>query len=442
MSTAYRNLRRRAPYLTPPFVSDDEQADMFYRTRLPRIPIPVDDDEAIEGAAIPALTRPPLSVTPTAPPVEFGTPYGSVPTLARPPLHDIDRIAALGDTETLPTSEANIPLLSRTPQMPQSVTPPTVAYDPSGRPTPTVLSGDPEQQVLARRRALETYQPQKESKKSLALRTILGFVGGGLAGRGGVAETLLGAGGILDRRGKDRAWQHGELGRVDEQYGRMRADRRAGLQDRLLESQVAENEAQAQRALREPPVKPPPLARRIPPVKQVDEAGNEYLADAETGEPLLDAKGNYRYTGRAKPAPPVKPDPAPIKRSAFEQEEADLTEQKTKLQADAQRYTQEAEVYNSWLTDPSKTLDQRDEAVREAQRRRAEVDRINGQIRVLERGIATARRQARSQGAPPVTSSATRGGGITEQAIRDAAKARGLDADQAVKRARARGMIR
>lgn len=45
-----------------------------------------------------------------------------------------------------------------------------------------------------------------------------------------------------------------------------------------------------------------------PPVKQVDEQGNEYLADADSGEPILDAKGNIRYTGRAKPDKPESAD--------------------------------------------------------------------------------------------------------------------------------------
>lgn len=53
---------------------------------------------------------------------------------------------------------------------------------------------------------------------------------------------------------------------------------------------------------------PSPRASQKPPVKQADEQGNEYLADAETGEPLRDRQGNIRYSARAKPP---KPDETP-----------------------------------------------------------------------------------------------------------------------------------
>lgn len=140
--------------------------------------------------------------------------------------------------DSLPIPERDIPLLSRPLELPQLKRVPSVVHS-EGRPTPIVLgTNDPEQQILARRRALEAYQPQKESKKSLALRAGLSILRGGLVGEGGVADTLLGPAGAFDRRGKDRAWQQGQIAQADESLGRMRTDRRAGLQDRLLESQV------------------------------------------------------------------------------------------------------------------------------------------------------------------------------------------------------------
>lgn len=232
----------------------------------------VDGIDTISGA--PALSR-------IAPPVEFGQPYGTVPTLARPPLHDIDRIAALGEENPLPTTESDIPLLSRPIEMPRLRPQPTVIHD-AGRPTPIVFgTDDPEQRILARRRALEAYQPQKESKKSLALRTILNFVGGGIPGAVG---TLIGPAGVLDRRGKDRAWQQGELGQIDEQLGRMRTDRRAGLQDRLLEEQVRK-------------------AGAPPPIKDITSNGRVLRLNPQTG----------RYDTVYEPPPKPASERAPLR---------------------------------------------------------------------------------------------------------------------------------
>lgn len=309
--------RRTHPYLTPPWAGED--------------------DDVLANL----LRRPPLSEP------EFGEGYGDVPALRRPPLHDIDRIAALGEADPLPTSEAEIPLLSRGLEMPRPKTPPIVIYDQGGRPTPRVFgTDDPEQGVMARRRALELYQPQKESKKSLALRTLLSFVGGGLAGPGGVAETLLGRGGVMDRRGKDRAWQQQELGRVDEQLGRMRTDRRAGLQDDLLKSQVMENRADAAAKMREravpplkdievggyllrpnpttggydtvytPPSKPPDLFAGAQDV--VDDKGNVIMVSRD-GLPILNPATKQPFVRRLAPdEKPTKPDTSSSQREAIQ----------------------------------------------------------------------------------------------------------------------------
>lgn len=53
---------------------------------------------------------------------------------------------------------------------------------------------------------------------------------------------------------------------------------------------------------------PPKAKSTKPPIRQADEQGNEYYADAESGEPLRDSKGEIRYAARAKPP---KPDETP-----------------------------------------------------------------------------------------------------------------------------------
>lgn len=374
MSATLRNLRRTHSYLTPGFYPDDE-----------------------------------------------------IPLLRRSPLHDIDRIAALGEANPLPTSEADTPLLARPIEIPQLRRRPQVIHD-AGRPTPIVFgTDDPEQQVLARRRALESYQPQKESKKSLALRTILSFVGGGLAGPGGAAETLLGAGGVLDRRGKDRAWQQGELARTDESLGRMRTDRRAGLQDRLLQSQVTENEAQAQRALRAPTVPPIKPTNIFDNAQDVEDAQGNVIMVGPDGKPIIDPATGAPYVRRRLRAPAVKPEKPDT--SEFTNQQIDRTigeidaEQKT-LGPSPPTEIEDRDTYGVVV---GKKVNP---AYLDWARRYRELDDQKRQLQMKRKPTATA--------AVPIT----RTSDITEQRIRDAAKAKGLDADQAVKRARARGMIR
>lgn len=240
--------------------------------------------------------------------VGFGDERDQIPLLRRPPMDDIDRIANLGEANPLPMPESDVPLLSRSLQMPQPrPQPPTVTYDQGGRPTSRVFGGtdDPEQRVLARRRALEQYQPQKESKKPLALRTILNFVGGGIPG---AAQTLIGQGGVMDRRGKDRAWQREQLGQVDESLGRMRTDRRAGLQDQLLESQVAENKAQAAKALREPTAPPIKPTNIFAGAEDVEDADGNIIMVGPDGQPIINPATGQPYVRRRMRAPAVKPE--------------------------------------------------------------------------------------------------------------------------------------
>lgn len=266
---------RRQYALTPSWAGDDGYNDLLHRIRVPRGLDSLPDGEL----------RPPPIITDA----------GGIPTLRRPPLHDIDRIAALGEGLPMPT-ESDIPLLSRPVELPPLPRPqPTVTTDMSGRPTPVVIGGDPEQQVLARRRALEAYQPQKESKKSLLLRTLLGQLRGGLVGEGGSLDTLLGRGGAFDRRGKDEAWKQQQLSGVYGQLDRTRADRRAGLQDRLLGAQVKKAEAPT-----------------VPPLRNV-QLGSAVLDDGRTVQMERTETGWKMSTGpngqpiTTKPAPANKP---------------------------------------------------------------------------------------------------------------------------------------
>lgn len=127
-------------------------------------------------------------------------------------------------------------------------------------------------------RNLIAYQPQKESKKKIALRTALGFLFGGIPGAVG---TLGGE--LLDRRGHDRNWQQNELARVGKVQDQIGDRRRSGLQEGLIRSQIGENEAQAERARREPLQREPGYT----------------LGE---GQVRYDAKGNVISTGPAKQA--------------------------------------------------------------------------------------------------------------------------------------------
>lgn len=288
--------------------------------------------------------------------------YEPPPALRRPPLtapSDIDRIAVLGEpqpsvppllmrTSDSPAAPAYDPALvgELTRQMPALRNPderisddrlaqigaPPMVIRRDGRPTTKFIGeGTSEERLGVRRQALEQYEPQKESVKKLLLRTALNTLRGGLIGEGGAADTLLGPGGVLDRHGIDRVWQQQQLGQTDERLGQLRTDRRAGLQDRLLESQVLENEAQAARALREPtvpPIKPASIFTGAEDVE--DEAGNVIVVGPD-GKPIINPSTGQPYVRRRLKPPPVKPDTAPTQRAdlvdniaAAEREKASL----------------------------------------------------------------------------------------------------------------------
>jgi len=217
-------LRRTHPYLTPGFNPESED-DLEPLRRLIQSP--------------PILRR---LTTPEPPHPETNLPVGepNVPVLTRQPVVP---------TNPEPVSPLLESLRREIPPVEVGSAPPMVIRR-DGRPTNKFIGdGDPLERAEVRRRALSEYEPKKESKKHLVLRTLLNFVGGGIPG---AAQTLIGPGGVMDRRALDRNWQQNELAKENESIQGLRLDRRAGMQDRLLESQVLENQAQAQRALREP----------------------------------------------------------------------------------------------------------------------------------------------------------------------------------------------
>lgn len=458
MSTPYRRLRRQMPYLTPSWAGEDDDGVLeLLRQRIPPVgPIRL-GGPSISGEE----SRVPVSRLPIGPPSEqpeFGDPYSSdIPTLRRPPLHDIDRIAALGEENPLPTTESGIPLLSRPVEMPTLQRRPTVIHDGS-RPTNIVFgTNDPEQQVLARRRALESYQPQRESKKSLALRTILNFVGGGIPG---AAETLLGQGGILDRRGKDEAWKRKELGGVYGQLDRTRADRRAGLQDRLLESQIAENNAQAQKT----PQRPPPLFRgrivgrdEFPDIPAGTEIRQEF--DPTTGQ-MKDALVNGKpVVTRPSPSAAERP---PLFKTVTKRDgstrvakstdngktwqdvpelegepKPDEKEGERRIQSEIAAATAKAaRTKAANLRSNAANLENNAQHVDviEAEKLRAEAQQYRRQAYDADQEAEVQEGKVRAYSTPPTL---TRGGnGAIEQRIRDAATAKGKDPDEAIKRYR------
>lgn len=294
--TVLSRLRRTHPYLTPPWAGEDNEVPPIL---LPRIgPVRLGGPSIGRGEDIVPISELPIERSEDrwlrTPPV---APTALDAVGEPPPVPLLTRRTA--DSPAAPLIDPNLlESLARQPDTGQVAVgdaPPMVLRR-NGRPTQQFIGGGtPEERLLTRRQALESYQPQKESKKHLLLRTALGFIGGGLAGPGGVAQTLLGPGGVLDRRGVDRAWQQEELARADEQYGRLRTDRRAGLQDRLLEAQVKKAEAPT-----------------VPPLRNV-QLGSAVLNDGRTVQMERTETGWKVSTGSdgqpivTKPAPANKP---------------------------------------------------------------------------------------------------------------------------------------
>jgi hypothetical protein len=174
--------------------------------------------------------------------------------------------------------------------------PPVMFGGRDGLPERVVAEGSSLDRAMLKRGALEDYQPKKESKKHLLARTLLNFIGGGIPGAAG---TLIGPGGIMDRRGLDRSRQQQELARTDQGIGRellMRKTTNDLLND---ESQRRYRQAQTTRLGREP-------QRNV-------QTGSAVLPDGRTVQMEHDGKAWKMSTGPdgqpiiTKPAPVDKP---------------------------------------------------------------------------------------------------------------------------------------
>lgn len=90
---------------------------------------------------------------------------------------------------------------------------------------------------------LQAYEPRQGRSLGRTLKeAALGFIEHGLPGAIGSAATEL-----LDPNLRERQWRNRELDRSDARIDRSTQQRHAGLQENLIRSQIAENQAQANR---------------------------------------------------------------------------------------------------------------------------------------------------------------------------------------------------
>lgn len=156
------------------------------------------------------------------------------------------------------------------------------------------------------------YEPKDEGWGKTALRMGIGFAIGGPAGAGLP---------LLNRKRADENWKKRELSQsigLEQEQAQTDALRNPLRQTRapIYRTRTDEKGNKIRQKINPetgaatdeigPDGKPvmeqlapvKSLAERRP-VRQADEQGNEYWANAETGEPLLDAKGGIRYVKRA-----------------------------------------------------------------------------------------------------------------------------------------------
>jgi hypothetical protein len=191
---------------------------------------------------------------------------------------------------------------------------------------------------------------------------------------------------------------------------------------RLRETARHNREAETERRNR------PRAARQ--PLKQADDQGNEYYADPDTGEPLKDVQGNIRYASRTKPQ---SEDYAALRDWNFKKQgEAEQTAAGIQKQLDAMPAPSATDPNYYGIKDERDRLQkQLDDAKQNAQKYRDEGDKAAAKIKT---GSAV----GPTPDKPEPKSNPSR---VSEQAIRDAAKAKGLDPEIAVQRARSRKMI-
>lgn len=289
---------------------------------------------------------------------------------------------------------------------------------------------DPQAQLQDYESNVRGYEPQNESGWKIAARTGLGFLAGGIPGAIYTAGNEL-----LDRKQHDRDWQQGELENTGRGLATIGARRKEGLQEGLIRSQINENDAQTLRARREPAAPnlvdyggykiPQTDAARLAQAKEL--AANKPKVERGVLQREVKHKDGSTHweqsydngrtweksTGSGDEAPPEKPETGDdnATRAAWaykKQGEAESAAKNLRQQAASQDLTTYAGQ----------------EAQKDLNARAAEAEK--NALKYRDEGDKAA-----------TEAKTTRGANATEQKIRDAAKSKGLDPDEAVKRYRA-----
>jgi hypothetical protein len=186
--------------------------------------------------------------------------------------------------------------------------------------------------------AVDAFRPQPRGWKSrlafAGLNALAGLGQGGIGGAigGGLASLGIAA---VDPTVPDKFWKYRTQAESEGRLQRLRGQRRGDLQDRLLESQVIENEAQAEASRRPRPPKlvetvladgttvltpesegvvtgrPKPRGLLDNAKSVATETGDEIFVD-DTGSPIIDPRtGQPFYSKRNRPTV-EKPDDAPF----------------------------------------------------------------------------------------------------------------------------------
>ena len=345
--------------------------------------------------------------------------------------------------------------------------PPLVTSDRRGRPrlTPGIPTTDrprAEQELMG---ALESYEPQKRSKLRMiglsALRGLAAGPGGALSG------ALYGAGAaFLDPTLEDRQWKAGEIAASQGRQQQMRATRREGLQDELLQAQVMDERAQAEARSR-------PARPRLN--KETMEDGTTILTQEtapgvfepalRNGEPVVlsrrsrvpvnvpgvgtieadanAALGYYGQLGRREEDREQGITKARVSLSEAEaaerenlQQRAAATNELNRLRAARQSLKPKSVSWDGKIDDPDYWAQV--DAL-EAQIKDAEVEVTRRQRLADEAGTEARKLRADSSGRPRVPPPPP---GVSEASIRAEAKRRGANDEEAVRRAKEFGWIR
>lgn len=311
---------------------------------------------------------------------------------------------------------------------------------------------------------LQSYQPQKRRGfKDFAVDALVNFVRGGLPG------VALGAvHRVADPEFEDRAWQQQQLQRTDQNIDQLLQEQRAGLSDRLLNSQVLENEAQAEAATTRAHQLTRPATRRVAQSdgtviqEERDPATGEWSVSMRQGaaglEPvvLMRPKPERLVTVQTPDGPLTVPHTTALqyygqigaRNDAREGQYASAQDELEQLTADeasageaknaAYTLADQAKAYLSKLiatpTASKEEIDQARDQVRET-------DRAANEANTFYRSFGPKKAAAKSRGTRYAPPQLTRSSGLApdvEARIREAAIAAGLNPDTAVERARKR----